>query len=412
MKQGEGHLVVIGGGAAGFFCAVNAARLSPSLKVTLLEKSGKLLQKVKVSGGGRCNTTHHLLEISALSKCYPRGEKFVKKAFHHFNPSHTIEWFQQRGVRLKREADGRMFPTTDSSQTIIDCLLREAEQYGVNVHLHAAVQQLESSGNNWRIALAGGKEFFAEKVCVAVGGYARSEQFQWIIQHTGHHIVEPVPSLFTFNTPGHPITRLMGVAHPARVKIAGTRFESEGPVLITHWGLSGPAILRTSAFAARHLAACQYMFDVVINWMPAFNEHSLREKVLEYRQQKGSRKVINTEWVNLPLRLWEFLLEFSGIDLQQRWADLPAALQNKLIKVLCAFEISARGKTAFKEEFVTAGGIDIAEIDPNTMQSRLAPGLYFAGEIMDVDGITGGFNFQHAWTSGMLAALHIAQSVK
>ncbi|HSK14249.1 MAG TPA: aminoacetone oxidase family FAD-binding enzyme, partial [Phnomibacter sp.] len=221
-------------------------------------------------------------------------------------------------------------------------------------------------------------------------------------------LVQPVPSLFTFNLPGHSITRLMGVSQVARVKIAGTKYETEGPVLITHWGLSGPAVLRTSAFAARELALCQYQFDVFINWLPQFNENSLREKILLYRQEKGSKKVINTEWVALPDRLWEYLLEQCGIDHDIRWADLPAANQNKLVKALCAFQVSAKGKTTFKEEFVTAGGITLSEVDAHSMESKLHPGLYFAGEVMDVDGITGGFNFQHAWTSGMLAARHIA----
>jgi hypothetical protein len=406
--RGQKTLVVIGGGAAGFFCAVNAARLDPDLKVILLEKTGKLLQKVKISGGGRCNTTHHLFDISPFSKCYPRGEKFLKKALHHFGPADTVQWFAERGVNLKAEPDGRMFPVTDNSQTIIDCLLKESERFGVEIRLFSIVVKLEKQNATWQLTLQDGRMMEADFVCVACGGFPKSEQFGWLTKATGHSISTPVPSLFTFNTPGNPITSLMGVSQKAHVKIAGTKFEAEGPVLVTHWGLSGPAILRTSAFAARELAAKDYQFEVIINWMPLFNENSLREKILLYRQEKGNKKVMNTEWFDLPDRLLKFLLESCEIDSEQRWADLPAAKQNKLIKALTAFSVPAKGKTTFKDEFVTAGGISLHEIDPNSMQSKLNPGLYFAGEIMDVDGVTGGFNFQHAWTSGMIAARHIA----
>lgn len=410
MKQNEKTLLVIGGGAAGFFCAINAARLSPGLRVIIAEKTGKVLQKVKVSGGGRCNTTHHLFEIAPLVKKYPRGEKFLKKAFHHFGPADTVAWFAERGVTLKTESDGRMFPVTDSSQTIIDCLQREAARYGVELWHHASVDTLEKKDNMWIVGFSGGKTVVATSVCIATGGFPKLQQYDWLIKGTGHTIQPPVPSLFTFNTPGNPITKLMGVSHFASIKIAGTSIHSEGPVLITHWGLSGPAVLKASAFAARDLALKDYTFDIIINWMPSFNENSLRDKILVYRQEKAGRKVINTEWINLPARLFEFLLHSCDISSEQRWADLPAAKQNRLIKSMCAFTLAAKGKTTFKEEFVTAGGITIAEIEPATMQSRLQSGLYFAGEIMDVDGITGGFNFQHAWTSGMIAASHISAS--
>ncbi len=407
MKQKR--LVVIGGGAAGFFCAINAAQKNANLQVVLLEKTGKLLQKVRISGGGRCNTTHHLFEISALSKRYPRGEKFLKKAFHHFASADTVSWFKERGVTLKTEADGRMFPNTDSSETIINCLMREAEKSGVNIQLHATVVSIRPEASGWCLQLSGDREERADYVCVAGGGFPKVEQFAWLTKETKHTVVEPVPSLFTFNIPNHGITKLMGVATPANVKVAGTAFESEGPLLITHWGLSGPAVLRTSAFAARFLAGAHYQFSILVNWMPAFNENSLRNLILEYRQQKGTQKVINSDWVEMPARLWAFLLEESGISPEERWATLPAPQQNKLIKNVCSYALDAKGKTTFKEEFVTAGGIPLEEINPSTMESRLHPGLFFAGEIMDVDGITGGFNFQHAWTSGYTAACDIAR---
>ncbi len=401
-------LVVVGGGAAGFFCAINTARLNPQVQVILLEKTSKLLQKVKISGGGRCNVTHHLFDISPLSKCYPRGEKFLKKAFQQFFTADTVDWFAKRGVTLHTESDGRMFPVSNNSQTIVDCLLQEAEKYKVHIHIQTSVSSFFQEDGCWQLSLTNGQVIKADFLCIATGGFPKEEQFQWIIQSTGHTISNPVPSLFTFNVPGHPITKLMGIAAVAKLKIAGTKFETQGPVLITHWGLSGPAVLRTSAFAARALAENNYHFDVLVNWLPAFNENTLREKMQDYRQLKGAKKLINTEWIDLPERLFGFLLHACEIDNEQRWADLPAGKQNRLIKALTTYEMSAKGKTTFKEEFVTAGGISISEIDPNNMESRLKKGLYFAGEIMDVDGITGGFNFQHAWTSGMIAARHIA----
>lgn len=400
----------MGGGAAGFFCAVNAARLVPGLKVTIVEKSSKVLQKVKVSGGGRCNTTHLSDSISEMSKCYPRGEKFVKKAFHRFFVKDTIEWFAARGVDLKAEEDGRMFPTTNDSQTIIDCLLREANRYKVELVMQFPVQLLEPHAEGFTIHSTGDRKMEADFVCIATGGFPKAEMFDWITKPTGHSIALPIPSLFTFNIPKHPITSLMGVATKASVKIAGLKFESTGALLLTHWGLSGPAVLRLSAFAARELHEKNYEYTVIINWLPDYNENSLRAKMLHHRETKGTQKVLNTEWISLPARLWAFLLQESGIDPEARWATLPAVLQNQLIKKLCGYELHAHGKTTFKDEFVTAGGIDTSEVGTDTMASKKIPHLFFAGEILNVDGITGGYNFQHAWTSGFAAANGIEQA--
>jgi predicted Rossmann fold flavoprotein len=406
----EKHLVVIGGGAAGFFCAVNAARLCQGLQVTIVEKTTKVLQKVKVSGGGRCNATHACYEIRQMAGRYPRGAKFVQKAFHHFFTTHTIQWFQSRGVALKTEADGRMFPVSDSSQQIIDCLLQEANKYGVSFSFGFDVAQVCTTGQQWKLTARDGRTLVADYLCIACGGFSKPEQFDWITKATGHSIASPVPSLFTFNASGHPLTALMGVAVPdCLVKIAGLKSDSRGPLLITHWGLSGPAVLRLSAFAARELATCAYRFTVLVNWLPAFTETSILEYMRNYRVNKGNQKLSNTEWATLPHRLWIFLLEQAGAHADMRWSDLPATIQNKLAKCLCSYELLANGKTTFKEEFVTAGGITLSEIDANTMMSRLRPNLFFAGEIMDVDGITGGYNFQHAWTSGFVAAQTIAQ---
>lgn len=406
------RLVVIGGGAAGFFCAVNAARLNPSLQVIILEKSGKLLSKVKVSGGGRCNVTHSCFSIADMVKKYPRGEKFLKKAFHHFFTTDTISWFNGRGIELKTETDGRMFPASNTSQTIIDCMLDEAAKYKVQVEMSTSVEGLEYVNDQWNLQLSSGKSITADYVCIAAGGAPKSSQFDWL-KKLGHTIEEPVPSLFTFNMPGNKITQLMGLSvENASVKIIGEKLQQSGPLLITHWGMSGPAVLKLSAYAARLLAEKNYEFSVTINWLPEFNEISLKDKFQLLRFDLASQKIVNRNPFFLPARLWEYLLEQSEIKPDIRWADLPAKEQNKLIKNLCAQKFSVKGKTTFKEEFVTAGGIKLDEIDVNTMQSKLHPGLFFAGEVINVDGVTGGFNFQNAWTTGWIAAKGIGERLQ
>ncbi len=397
-------LIVIGGGAAGFFCAVNAARLHPNLRVLIVEKSNKLLSKVKLSGGGRCNTTHACFEIQELVKKYPRGQQFLKKAFHQFNTNHTIEWFEQRGVSLKTEADGRMFPSTNDSQTIINCLLKEADKYGVEIMMQTEVKGLQKKEHQFLLATTNGKQLNADFLCIACGGYPKSSMFNWLLS-LGHTIELPVPSLFTFNMPGNKIVSLMGVAVPnATVKIVGTKLVEQGPLLITHWGLSGPVILKLSAWGARKLSESDYRFTILINWLENYNEQSLRESWHQLRTELAGQKMYHKNPFGIPGRLWNYFLENAAIHSDMRWADLPLKEQNKLIKELCAQEMQVEGKTTFKEEFVTCGGIKLNEIDPNTMQSKLVPRLYFAGEIMDIDGITGGFNFQNAWTSGWIAA--------
>jgi len=406
-------LIVIGGGAAGFFCAVNAARMNPLLEVTIIEKSSKLLSKVKVSGGGRCNVTHHFFSIADMIKKYPRGNRFLKKAFHHFFTTDTIQWFEERGVGLKAEEDGRMFPTTDLSQTIIDCLMTEANKYGVEILMNREVSsmvncELSMGPQQWQIDFKDGKSMNADYVCIASGGYPKSIHFDWL-KKLGHTIEEPVPSLFTFNMPGNNITELMGVvADNTVVKINGTKLSSQGPLLITHWGMSGPAILKLSSFAARELAAANWHFTISVNWAGDYNENTAREKLQNIRFETAAKKIINTNPFSLPQRLWQYLLHQSDIKEDTRWADLPAKEQNKLIKNVCTQEFAVKGKTTFKEEFVTAGGINLYEIDYNTMQSKLAPNLFFAGEVINVDGVTGGFNFQNAWTTGWIAAKAIA----
>ena len=408
--SGQGpSLLVVGGGAAGFFCAVNAARLNPALQVTILEKSTRVLAKVRVSGGGRCNVTHACFDNTALLKNYPRGKNFLKKTFHWFAPGDTVEWFAQRGVGLKIEADGRIFPVTNQSQSIIDCLLKEADRYGVRVQLQTGVEAIQPSENGFNLETSRGP-LSSTFVCIACGGFPKSGQFDWL-RSLGHTVVDPVPSLFTCNIPGNPVTSLMGVSvGRVRVKIAGTPLEEEGPLLITHWGMSGPAILRLSAAGARTLAEMQYRFDLRVNWLPDYREQQLRDRWHPLRNEFAAQKIGGKNPFGLPGRLWNYLLEQSGISPGIRWSELVSAQQQKLIQLLSGQVFQVLGKTTFKEEFVTCGGISLSEIDPNTMESRIVPKLYFAGEIMDVDGVTGGFNFQHAWTSGWLGARSIAGS--
>jgi len=407
-EAGLKRLIVIGGGAAGFFCAVNAARLNPHLTVTILEKSNKLLSKVKVSGGGRCNLAHACFEIVEMAKRYPRGGNFLKKIFQQFFTPDTIEWFKSRGVVLKTEADGRIFPVTNSSQTVIDCLLREASAYDVKIRMQHDVRSISLKGNLVAIKTANEKVLEADYLCIATGGTTKAGVYNWV-KTLGHTIVEPVPSLFTFNLPTHPIRELMGVSvENISVKISGTKLQQHGPLVITHWGLSGPCVLRLSAWGAMELAARNWQFKIVINWLPNFNENQMREAIQQLRFQKASQSIYHKNPFNLPKRLWEFILQQSQIEENTRWADLPAKQQNLLIKNLVTYECDVKGKTTFKEEFVTAGGISLTEIDSNTMMSKIVPNLYFAGEVINVDGITGGYNFQNAWSTGFVAAKSIA----
>ena len=401
-------LVVIGGGAAGFFCAINAAKLQPQLEVIILEKTGKLLSKVKVSGGGRCNVTHSCFSIGEMIKKYPRGDKFLKKAFHHFFTTDTIKWFLERDIETKTEKDGRMFPVSNNSQTIIDCFLNEAAKYNVKIEMNTDVTDLHLQNNKWVVTTSLNKIIETDFVCIASGGFIKMTNAKWL-SLLGHTIAPPVPSLFTFNMPQNAITKLMGLTvELVRIKIAGEKLETDGPLLITHWGLSGPAILKMSAYAALILADKNYDFTVVINWLPLYNENSLREKMQLLRFDMATTKMQNKNPFLLPSRLWEYFLVESGIKEGIKWADLPAREQNLLIKNLCLQSFKIKGKTTFKEEFVTAGGVNTEDINVNTMESKFRKNLFFAGEVINVDGVTGGFNFQNAWTTGWIAAKAIA----
>ena len=405
----EEKLLVIGGGAAGFFCAVNAARMNPSLGVTIIEKSNKLLSKVKVSGGGRCNVTHACFEIPALSKKYPRGQNFIKKAFHWFNTQNTIEWFAERGIQLKTESDGRMFPITDDSQTIINCLLKEADKYGVEIIMQSEVKSLKSKVNGFIVQTSNSRLLTPDFICIACGGYPKSIMFDWL-RNLGHSIEEPVPSLFTFNMPGNSVTELMGVSvEKVVLKVVGSKLSESGPLLITHWGMSGPAVLKLSAWGARELAFRNYHFTLLINWLPDYSEQDLRNDWQSFRDEYAGQKMGSKNPFGLPNRLWLYLINVCEIIVDIRWAEMTVKMQNKLIKNLTAQEFLVNGKTAFREEFVTCGGIKLSEVHANTMESKINPGIFFAGEVLDIDGVTGGFNFQNAWTTGWISAKSIAE---
>lgn len=406
-------LIVIGGGAAGFFCAINAAEQNPNLEIILVEKTGKLLTKVSISGGGRCNVTHSCFSIAEMIKKYPRGEKFLKQAFHLFFTKDTIEWFEKKNVILKTESDGRMFPITDSSETIINCLMQAANKNYITILMNREIVKIEknnlSGGKKFQLSTKNGEVLQADFVCLACGGFPKSMQYQWL-SDLGHSFENPVPSLFTFNIPKNSISELMGISvENAIVKINGTKFSQQGPLLITHWGFSGPAVLKLSSFAARYLAQNNYDFSISINWVGNYHENSILEKLKLVRHEMAAKKIANRNPFGLPQRLWEYHLQQCAINVEIRWADLPAKQQNQLAKQLTAQQFSVKGKTTFKDEFVTAGGIQLNEINAHTMQSKIVSHLFFAGEILNVDGITGGFNFQNAWTTGWIAAREISR---
>lgn len=401
-------IAVIGGGAAGFFGAITAAENNPSAKVILFEKTGKLLTKVLVSGGGRCNVTHHCFNPNELIKFYPRGSKQLKKPFQHFGAQDTVNWFENRGVKLKTETDGRMFPVSDNSQTIADCLLNSARKAGIEILTHTDITELMPTENGFELRSSKGRSWQACQVLITTGGQNKPENYEWL-KTLGHKIEKPVPSLFTFNVPGNYLKELMGISVPrAIVKIQGQKLESDGPLLITHWGFSGPAVLRLSAWGARLLQELNYQFSISINWVPDFTEETLRAELQNLKNLHGKKIISSNPFFGLPQRLWKAFTEQAGIPNELRWIDLPIKSLNKLLETLLRGNFQVSGKTTFKEEFVTCGGVSLADVNMETLESRSVPGLHFAGEVLDIDGITGGFNFQAAWTTAYLAGKHMA----
>ena len=403
-------IAIVGGGAAGFFAAIRAAEVQPDARIIILEKTGKWLSKVKVSGGGRCNVTHDCRHVSALVQQYPRGGKTLKKMFALYKVEDTINWFAQRGVPLKVEADGRMFPVTDSSQTIIDCFFKQINRHHIQLQDNFPVDRIESGPAGFSLYSAKGPVVNARKVLVAIGGHPKASAYQWLEQ-TGHSFLPPVPSLFTFNSPKNPVAALAGVSVPqGQVRIEGTKLQYEGPILITHWGFSGPAVLKLSAFGAEWAHQQDYTFVIHIRWVAEPAEEVLREQLQAYQLAHPKRLVQGHSLFDLPQRLWQHLCQQAEIPESIRWAELPKKNFNKLVEGLFRDRQEVKGKTTYKEEFVTCGGVPLTELHLPRMESRLCPGLYFAGEVLNVDGITGGFNFQNAWTTAWLAGGAMAES--
>ncbi len=397
-------VAVIGGGAAGFFAALSVKQHHPKAQVSIFEKTQKLLSKVKISGGGRCNVTNACTSISQLSKAYPRGEKLLKKAFRVFSTQDTMEWFRARRVGLVIQEDNCVFPKTQDSQTVIDCFTREASRLGIDIRKGMGVSKLERKlGKIGLSFIKDPEEQWFDKVIIATGGSPKRSGLQWL-EDIGHKIEEPVPSLFTFNMPQEKITRLMGiVVENALVTIQGTKLKSTGPLLITHWGMSGPAILKLSAFGARILHAKNYTCKAQVNWVNTVNHDEVALEIKNIIGQFPKRILANIRPYFLPERLWHFLLEKSGLPPDKKWENLGKKGMNKLVTLLTNDVYDVSGKTTFKEEFVTCGGVSLSNIDYKTMQSKVLANIYFAGEVMDIDGITGGYNFQSAWTTAFIA---------
>ena len=394
--------IVIGGGAAGFFAAIACAEANPEMQVTILEKSQHVLQKVKISGGGRCNVTHACFDPRELVEFYPRGEKELLGPFHRFQPSDMMEWFADRGVDLKIEDDNRVFPTSDDSQTIIDCLEMMASASGVDVQTGVAVTSLDKDENTdkW-IVKTNDAEFEADSVLVAAG----SSKVLWgVLRKLGHHIVNPVPSLFTFNIRDKRIKGLSGISVPnGEVAVANSDLVESGPLLITHWGLSGPGILKLSAWGAFELADRSYFFPILVNWAADLEPEEVIEALVEEKEANPRKRIQNHAMFGIPLRLWKALAEHAKIKHTDNWADISNKKMESFVNEITACFLQVTGKSTFKDEFVTAGGVDLKEIDFKRFESKKHKGLFLAGEILNIDALTGGFNFQAAWTGAWLA---------
>ncbi len=391
-------VVVLGGGAAGYFTAINLKEKSPMLKVCILEKGKEGLTKVKISGGGRCNVTHACYEPIALSKHYPRGEKELKSPFYQFNPEHTIDWFNQKGIAIKEEVDGRMFPISNSSQTIIDCFVKATQTLQISVFHQALVQKIETANNNYLLHTSN-QTYQAKNLVIATGSNPKI----WdLLKPLGHQIIPAVPSLFTFNVVQKNITNLMGISHQVSLKILNTKLTSQGPLLITHWGLSGPAILKLSSWGARELFEYDYQFKLMINWTMQLNQDQVIGLLKTQKELHPKQTISKHPLFDLKSRLWQFLLQESDIEEQLIWANCTKKQLHALSVMLTMHVLDINGKSTFKEEFVTAGGVDLKQIDFRTMQSKLHPNLFFAGEVLNIDAITGGFNFQNCWTAGWI----------
>lgn len=408
MESAHTHIVVIGGGAAGFFSAINCARLYPHYKITLLEKTTKLLGKVRVSGGGRCNVTHHCFDNSTLIKYYPRGGKELRQVFSRFSVQETIDWFEAQGVKLKVEADGRMFPLTDSSETIIDCFIRLSKSLRIDVKTGHEVLKLEKNEHGFLAKVKSEQETFhlrADAVICAIGGHNKEEPYRFV-KALGHNITPLIPSLFTINLPQDNIKKeLQGIAvQNATVKLAASNYFYQGPVLVTHWGLSGPAVLKLSAFAAHDFFDRKYESEILVNWTGSEKEDAIKMALQQRQKEHHKALPVSQPLYQLPRRMWEFLCDTALGNREKIWAEVNKKDIQKLTEILGNSRYQMQGKTTFKEEFVTCGGVNLKEIDFKTMQSKLVSNLFFCGEVLNIDGITGGFNFQNAWSTAWIAA--------
>lgn len=400
------EVAIIGGGAAGFFAAITAKENYPQATVVIFEKSKTVLTKVKVSGGGRCNLTNACSSIKELSEAYPRGGKALKRAFRVFNNQDAMQWFESRSVPLIIQEDNCVFPLSQDSQSVIDCFLEQTRRLKIKIELESGIKTLKKVGNKLQLGFIGGKlpPRSFDKVIVATGGSPKRGGLEWL-EKSGHKIEYPVPSLFTFKMPDEPITELMGVVvDNTLVSIQGTKIKAEGPLLVTHWGMSGPAILKLSAFGARLLSEKGYDFKVQVNWTHVRNQNIVLAELQNIAAKHSKKILTNVRPYALPERLWSYLLQKSALPLDKRWGELGKSGLNRLIDVLTNDAYSVKGRTQFREEFVTCGGVSLESIDFKTMQSRVCENLYFAGEVMDIDGITGGYNFQAAWTTAFIAA--------
>ena len=393
-------IIIVGGGAAGFFTAINIVEKNPKLKVAILERGAEVLQKVRISGGGRCNVTHACFEPNELVKFYPRGENELRGPFHQFCSGDTIEWFEKHGVELKIEDDGRMFPVSNSSQTVIDCFLQATKKLGISVLTGQSVQSIFKKEALWKIETQN-EQYLTEKLILATGSNPKI----WEMLHTfGHAIVSPVPSLFTFNIKDARIKDLPGVSANVSLKVKDSKLETTGALLITHWGMSGPAILKLSAWGARILHDKNYQFTILVNWLPELDFESVEKKLKELKLEHAKKAVSKKSPFEITNRLWESLVHASQIETETKWADISKIQIQNLANQLTNASFQVNGKSTFKDEFVTAGGIDLKEINFKTMESKLHQNLFFAGEIVNIDAVTGGFNFQNAWTSGFIVA--------
>lgn len=401
-------IVVIGGGPAGFFGAITAAETNPAARIILLEKHRSVLSKVRISGGGRCNVTHACFDPAVLVQNYPRGCKALRGPFMQFQPKDTIAWFEKRGVMLKTEEDGRMFPITDSSETIMQCLISEARKAGVDVRTECGVETIHKQAPHFILTLTTGETLNCDQIVIATGSTPKT--YQWL-KMLGHTITPLVPSLFTFNIPESPFHDLAGVSVPkAHLHIVDTKLSQTGPLLMTHWGLSGPAVLKLSAFGARILHDLHYQATVQINWVADGAFENTKTMLQEMRKRVPNRQISSEALFELPRNLWKRLLELAKIPEKHCFRDLSNKQIEEILAILHACRLKISGKTTYKDEFVTCGGVDLDEVNFKTMESRKCPGLYFAGEVLDIDGVTGGFNFQNAWTTGWIAGKNIGKS--